>query len=151
MTEIFNNIQTQVPYTAPVTAPAAETTVKNALPAASVAEKQAPDTVEISNKKEKKGIIAGTKNMIANFKKFFATTGAYINGTVKGITSGAVAGSLIYTAGSIVKHFSKKNIPTKAFAAIGAGVALAANLWNASLNATESKSEIDHRYIGHKN
>ena len=43
-----------------------------------------------------------------------------------------------------------KKIPNKALAVIVAGIALAANIWTASLNATEKSSNIDHRWTGHK-
>ena len=43
-----------------------------------------------------------------------------------------------------------RKIPNKALAVIVAGIALAANIWTASLNATEKSSNIDHRWTGHK-
>ena len=118
------------------------------------------DSVEIAskkeNKKEKKGLIAGTKEFIANIKKFFVTSGIYIKGTAKGIGIGAVAGTAVYGASEIFNLVTKKAVLGKknvlgiALGAVTALGALAGNLWTASLDATEKQSEIDHRYIGHK-
>lgn len=158
MSEIFSNIQ-KVPYTSPVNSQPlepAKVQVNEAVPATTVAQE---DKVEISNKKpEKKGLIKTVKGGIANIKKFFASTGAYIQGTVKGIGQGAVAGSLVFTGGSIVNAIKAKKagaeafkkIPNKALAVVVGGVALAANIWTASLNATEKNSQIEHRWTGHK-
>lgn len=158
MSEIFNSLQ-KVPYTAPVNSQPlepAKVQVQQAIPATNVVQE---DKVEISNNKtQKKGLIKTVKGGIASIKKFFATTGAYIQGTAKGIGQGAVAGSLIYTGGSIVNAVKAKKagaetfkkVPNKALAFVAAGVALAANLWTASLNATEKSSAIDHRWTGHK-
>lgn len=158
MSEVFSSIK-NVPYTSPVNSQPlepAKVQVQQAVPATNVAQE---DKVEISNKKpEKKGLIKTVKGGIANIKKFFASTGAYIQGTAKGIGQGAVAGSLVFTGGSIVNAIKAKKagtetfkkIPNKALAVVVAGVALAANLWTASLNATERSSEIDHRWTGHK-
>lgn len=172
MSDIFNSMQ--IPYstttqkTETPAAAAPTVTVKEAIPASNVQEQQ-PDTVEISSKKtEKKGPIKSLKGFIANIKKFFATTGEYVKGTVKGIASGAVAGSLVYTAGAAINGVKQgtanraakkagqevaatvKKIPNKALAVVVGGVALAASLWNASLNATEKNSNIDHRWTGHQ-
>ncbi len=143
-------------------------TVKEAISASNVKEQQA-DSVQISTQnEEKKGPIKSIKGFIANIKKFFATTGEYLKGTVKGITSGVVAGSVVYTAGSVA-NFAKqraansaakkageeaakvvKKIPNKALAVVVGAIALGANLWTASLNATEAGSKIDHRWTGHQ-
>lgn len=173
MSDIFSNMQ--IPYSVPTQAKETTTTqttqpivVKEAIPSSKVQEQQA-DSVEISSQnKEKKGPIKSIKGFIANIKKFFATTGEYAKGTAKGITSGVVAGSVVYTAGSVI-NFAKqkaansaakkageetakvvKKIPNKALAVIIGGIALAANIWTASLNATEKSSNIDHRWTGHK-
>lgn len=162
MSNIFGDMQ--IPYTAaPVVAPAAETqkiAVKDALPASNVKIEQPADSVEISTKPAKKGPIKSLKTGIANFKKFFATTGEYIKGTAKGITKGVVAGSVVFTSGSIINHFKGKSaekagqafkkLPNKALAIVAGGLALAGSLWTASLNATEKNSEIEHRWTGHK-
>ena len=154
---VFNDIHAQVPYTAPVRPPVAQTTVQSAIPANTA---NNADSVEISNKKaskkEKKGIIKGTKEFIANVKKFFTTTGIYIKGTAKGVGVGAVAGTAVYGATEILNWITHKNVHGKknvlgiVLGAVTALGALAGNLWTASLDATEKKSEIDHRYIGHK-
>ncbi len=173
MSDIFANMPSS--YTIPTqtkevtTAKTAQPiTVKDAIPASNV-QTQKADSVEISSQKnEKKGPIKSIKGFIANIKKFFATTGEYLKGTVKGITSGIVAGSVVYTAGSVV-NFAKqraansaakkageeavkvvKKIPNKALAVVVGAIALGANLWTASLNATEAGSKIDHRWTGHQ-
>lgn len=175
MPDIFSNMP--IPYSTPTQTQVANTTanntnqpvvVKDAIPSSNVKEQQT-DSVQISSKKaEKKGPIKSIKGFIANIKKFFATTTEYAKGTVKGLTSGVVAGSVVYTAGSVI-NFAKqkaansaakkageetvkvvKKIPNKALAVIVAGIALAANIWTASLNATEKSSNIDHRWTGHK-
>ena len=172
MSDIFTNMQ--IPYSAPTqakeAAPVQTTqpiTVKDAIPTTKVKEQQT-DSVEISSQEnKKKGPIKSLKEFIANIKKFFATTGEYAKGTAKGITSGVVAGSVVYTAGSVI-NFAKqkaansaakkageetakvvKKIPNKALAVVVGGIALAANIWTASLNATEKGSNIDHRWTGH--
>ncbi len=142
--------------------PSAQIKVKDAIEAANVKSQTNSDNVELSskeNEKEKKGPIKTVKSFIASIKKFFASAGAYINGTFKGITSGAVAGSVIYTLGSIINGIKAKSaaktgadfkkLPNKAAAIAAAAIALAANIWNASLNATEKQSEIEHRWTGH--
>lgn len=157
MTSVFNDFNTQVPLTAPVKPTVAQTTVKDALPATNV---EANDSVEIKSKKtakkEKKGLIAGTKSFIASVKKFFASVGIYAKGTAKGIGTGAVVGSAIFGATEILNFVTKKaahgkqNVLGIALGSLAAIGALASNLWTASLDATEKKSEIEHRYIGHK-
>lgn len=156
MSDVFNAIQT-IPNTVSTVQKIEQpkVTVQDSIPAANVA---SHDKVEISSgTKEKKGFIASVKGGISGMKKFFASTGAYIKGTAKGIGQGAVVGSLIYTGGSIVNAIKGKKanaadfkkLPNRALAIVGAGLALAANLWTASLNATEAKSNIDHRWKGH--
>lgn len=144
-------------------------TVKDAMPAAKV-NSQSADTVEISTeqKPKKKGPIKRLKGFIANVKKFFATAGEYTKGFFKGLVQGATAGAIVYTAGDII-NYAKANaakkvvaeagaettkkvvrkIPNKALAVVALVGAIAINLWNASLNATEKKSEIEHRWTGH--
>lgn len=133
-------------------------TIEQAISAKSVSN---PDTFEnTTTKKTKKGPIKALKGFIADVKKFFSTTGTYIGGTAKGIGQGAVAGSLVYTIGSIINHTrgkaalkagkDVKNIPNKFLALAVAGVTIAGNIWNASLDATQKQSEIDHRWTGHQ-
>ena len=107
MTDLFSTIQ-QVPYTAPAQAPAQTSVqVKEA-----VSTQQVPveDKVEISTKqKEKKGLIKAVKGFIAGVKKFFASTGEYAKGTAKGLVSGAMLGSFVYTVGDIANKVKKKS------------------------------------------
>lgn len=207
MSSIFNDIQ-KIPYTAPVNSQPlepAKVQVQEAIPASTVSKS---DKVEFSTQKpEKKSIIKTVKGGIANIKKFFASTGAYVKGAAKGVEQGIIAGSVVYTGGSVInsinakkagfKHvympinqpiadvatksggkiktalsnFIKKfgskakeagaevatqtatefkKVPNKALAFVAAGIAIGVNLWNASLNATEKNSEIEHRWTGHK-
>lgn len=125
------------------------------------------DSTETSAPKEKKGPIKTLKEFISNVKKFFATSGEYAKGTVKGLSSGAVAGSLVFTGGSIynavkqklsttvlengdkvVKEFKK--FPNKVLGIGVAVIALGYNIWKASLNASQKNAEIEHRYTGHE-
>ena len=156
-TKVAPQAQTSVPVQTPQSV-----SVKEAIPASTVAN----DTVEISNKKEKKGLIKSVKGFIANVKKFFAAAGEYTKGTVKGIATGAIAGSVVYTGGTAFNAIRQgladrsaqkageevakvvKKFPSKVAAGIIAVGALAANLWTASLNATEKQSEIDMRWTG---
>lgn len=160
MSEIFNNMN--IPYTAaPKVAEQVNSqpvSVKEAVAASKVGEQNA-DTVEISGK-NKQNPVKAVKGFIAKIKKFFATTGEYVSGTAKGLAAAVVSGSVVYTAGSIVnaakaKSAAKagtvaKKIPNKVLAAVVGGIALAGSIWNASLNASEKNSNIDHRWTGHQ-
>ena len=131
------------------------------------------DTVELSsnNKQTRKGPIKAVKGFIAGVKKFFSTVGEYTKGLFKGIAGGFVAGSVVYAGGSAVNGIRQfladragkkvaqeageefiqkavKKFPAKVAAGIVAAGALAASLWNASLNATQKQSEIDMRWTG---
>lgn len=162
MSNIFSDMP---PVVAPArtvvaSAPVASTTVQSAIPAAAT-NAPATDTVEIQKTETKKqGPIKKLKTFIANIKKAFASAGEYIKGGAKGIASGAVAGSLVYTGGAIINGLKDKaalkagqeagkKIPNKFLAGAVALVALGVNIWNASLNATEKRSQIDHRWTGH--
>ena len=159
MTNIFSAIENQ--YTAPiVTKPNVSVSMEDALAASKV--KNEPDTFETrkTDNKKKKGPIKTLKGIISSYKKWFATAGSYISGTFKGLKDGVIGGSIIYTAGSAINFIRQysaqkagkeiKNIPNK-FIAIAVGVAaLAVNLWNASLEASDKRSEIEHMYEGHK-
>lgn len=172
---VFNDMKIQQAVTTkPVEQ--ASTDVKSIPVATQAIEKSIPavpqvDTLEVTTQpKEKKGPVKAVKGFIANVKKFFATTGAYIAGTFKGITSGAIAGSVVFTGATLVntvkqKKYDKlvkiatekqtdlpkklKKLPAKPLAILAGAVALGAGLWNASLNATEKQSEIEHRWTGH--
>lgn len=137
--------------------------VQEAIPAASVNNKPQTDSVELqSAPKKKRGPIRVLKDTIAGIKKAFASFKEYAKGTVKGITTGFAAGSMVFTAGSIFNALKAKSaqkaglevvkkFPNKLVAGVVAAGALAVNLWTASLNATEAKSDIDHRWKGHNN
>ncbi len=158
MTNVFNSIENQ--YTAPIlTKPSVSVSMEDALAASNV--KAKPDTFEkVSDKTKKKGPIKTLKGIISSVKKWFTTAGSYISGTFKGLKDGVIGGSIIYTAGSVINYIRQnsakkagkeiKNIPNK-FIAIGVGAAaLAVNLWNASLEASDKRSDIEHKYEGHK-
>ena len=168
MTSIFSDFSTPTIKEAPKAPVGVQNntpqsiSVKDAIPASTVAS----DTVELSNKKEKKGVIKSVKGFIAGIKKFFAAVGEYTKGTVKGIATGAVAGSIVYTGGTAFNAIRQgladraankageqaakivKKFPSKVAAGVVAVGALAANLWTASLNATQKQSEIDMRWTG---
>ncbi|MCD7779079.1 MAG: hypothetical protein LUH05_00190 [Candidatus Gastranaerophilales bacterium] len=166
--DIFNNMQIQyTPNQKQSSSSVKEAeknpsvTVKESIAAAPASSKNTAetDTVEISsNDKQKNGPVKKVKGFIANIKKFFASAGEYTKGAVKGIGSGAVAGSLIYTGGAIINHVKAKSaekagtvakkLPNKFLAVAAAGIAIAGSLWNASLNATERSSNIDLRWQG---
>ncbi len=159
--------------TSELTAAKSQITVKDALPASKVNNGPETDVLQSSSENgsdKKGGPVKSVKGFIANVKKFFISTGEYTKGAFKGIGAGAVAGSIVYTGGSILNHFKSKGyqkaakaaeeagteftkkfrkFPNKALAVIAAGAAVAINIWNASLNATEKQSGVDHRYIGH--
>ncbi len=114
-----------------------------------------PDTFEPSRQqehKEKKGPIKTIKTFIANVQKCAVSTTEYAKGLSKGVFTGGIAASLIYTGGQVVKHFKPNSkIPSKPLAIVAAAGAVLVNLWTASLNATQRRSDVDHRWIGHKN
>ncbi|MCD7879569.1 MAG: hypothetical protein LUG16_06535 [Candidatus Gastranaerophilales bacterium] len=159
MPEIFNDfkpVNSQPIAQSSVKPKQAEVNVGDAVRANNANKAQNSDVAEFStNKKTKKGPIKTLKNFIANVKKLSATSVEYTKGVVKGVTTGAVAGSLVYTAGSVINAVrersseASKKIPNKALAIAVGVVALGVNIWNASLNATERNSNIEHRYIGH--
>ena len=148
MTNIFNNMQ--VPFTAPAKVAAPEAVkVQDAVAASNVS---GTDKVELSSQpKQRKGPIRAVKDFIGGIKKFFASAGEYVKGTVKGIATGAALGSVIYTIGDIANKAKKKTGKAHmVLAGVAAVGSIAANLWNASLNASEKSSNIDHRYSGHQ-
>jgi len=154
MTSIFSDMPSVQNYQVPVSkVPNASSgmKVKESIPAASSTNS---DSVEISSKepKKKKGLIKSIKTFIANIKKACATVSEYTKGFVKGAGAGVLFGSVIYTGGEVLKHFKPEaKVHNKALAAAAAVVSVAVGLWNASLNATERSSAIDHRWTGHNN
>lgn len=130
--------------------------VKESLPAVKVETPSKSDTVEISTKKEekktKRGPIKALKNTIANIKKYFASVKAYTKGFFKGIFKGGIAASVAYTGISIFNKIKKKPENSKLGFIVGGVImagSLIASIWNASLDLSEKKSEIDHRWTGH--
>ena len=127
--------------------------VKDAIASAKV-NNQNGDTHQISKKVKKEGPIKRLKRGIANVKKFFATVGEYAKGLGKGVFYGTVAGGSVYGAGALANVIKKhsnadaKLIKNKNWAIATAACVLVANLWKASLNATDVRSNIHDRYIG---
>ncbi len=167
MSDVFNNIQIpnynkSQPSNMQNSVQNEKLKVSDSLSASNVKNNTA-DTVEISSENQTKsqGPIHKLKSFIGNIKKFFSTTGEYVKGTAKGISTGIVAGSVVYTGGSIINGIkgkmaaksgeTAKKIPNKALAVTVGVLSLAANIWTASLNATEKQSAIDHRWTGHNN
>lgn len=117
---------------------------------------------EIQLDKKSTGPIQGTKNIIAGLQKAWVTVSEYTKGTVSGAVGGAALGLATFGAfwgRNLVKAGIKiKNItpskPKKAGLVVSSGVALATlgyNLFKASLNVSERKAAIDHRYnTGHR-
>lgn len=177
MTDVFNNMppvgaQQYRPNTV-VQDVQASASVKDAIAASGFSGDIPSDSVQISGGKAKKrGPIKSLKHFIANIKKFFASAGEYIKGTTKGLVSGAAAGAIVYTAGDLInasrgKAAAKaaqaaaeagtepivkavKKIPNKFLAGVVLVGAVAINLWKSSLNATEKRSDIEHRWTGHE-
>jgi len=107
------------------------------------------DTLEkAEDRQEKKTAVSKVSSFFGNVKKAFATAGEYTKGFFKGIAGGAIAGSLIYTATTILKAIKKKatNKAGKALAVIAAVGTFAYNMYKAYLNSNEAKANIDHRY-----
>ena len=156
---IFNDISQSTKAAQSYTS--APTTVKvsdvmPSIPAASTMDTDKVDLTSAQKPKEKRGPIKAIKGFIANVKKSVATFNEYTKGVFKGLKNGAILGSLIYTAGAIINHFrtkaieGAKKLPNRALAVVGAIAAVAANIWIASLNASDKRSDIDHRWTGHE-
>ena len=177
MSEVFNSIQPKVSFTAPPVTPAnqTQTTVGEAIAAA-----PAQDTVQISKPKaEKKGFVKSVNEAIGNFKKFVASAETYTIAGFKGFFKGAVVGSMAFAGGMLINEARKlpsklamkgKEVSPEIIKAstekitklgknnkfIGAAAALigvgtfAGTLWKATLDVNEKKSNIEHRYEGHK-
>ena len=156
---IFNDItqtkQTASSYSS-VQKPIKVTDVVPSIPAASAVEEDSVNLSTDKQTKQKKGPIKAFKSFIAVIAKFFASFGQYFKGFFKGIKDAAIIGSLVYTAGSVINHFKSKaaegakKLPNKALAIVTAVAAMGINLWNASLNASEKRSDVEHRWTGHQ-
>lgn len=122
---------------------------------------QAQDEVVTQEPKKKKSIIRKFKDGFSSVKKFFIGVGEYAKGAAKGIFYGGIAagGVLGYNAikgaTKIIKDAKAgevvdkaKVLSTKGKVAAGAlGLAvLGYNLFKASLNASEKKADVDHRW-----
>ncbi|MBQ3640363.1 hypothetical protein II906_00280 [bacterium] len=165
---IRNHVYTADPTTG---TPASTPSVSAPLPAASAAPQA--DSVDLKSKPKKKGLVNNVNQFISNCKKFFAGVAEYTKGTVKGIVSGAIAGTSIYGAANLAhkaKQFvdirklgkgaeeaavnaikDKKLSKAAPAIAVVAGIAtLGLNLWKSKLNLNETRSDIEHRYEGHK-
>lgn len=159
MTNVFSNMTqfTDISKsTAAQTQSAPFVSVKDSLPAVKVDAQSNSDTVEISTKKEekktKRGPIKTLKNIIANIKKSLASIKAYTKGFFKGIFKGGIAASVAYTGISIFNRIKKQPENSKLGLIVGGVImagSLIASIWNASLDLSEKKSEIDHRWTGH--
>lgn len=138
----------QTPIANQATKPNEELTVEKAMAAKNVGDTYETSVAQAQKPKGLKGIIVG-------FKNFFVGVGEYTKGTLGGIAKGIAAGSIVYTGGSIINHFKAKagegakKVPNKALAVLVGGVSLAINLWKASLNVNEKRSENYHRWVGH--
>ena len=119
------------------------TDVMPSIPAAGTMDTDKVDLTSAKKTKEKKGV---------------ATFNEYSKGFFKGIKNGAIFASLIYTGGSVINKIAaitkKKNpaISNKAIvitAAVSAIASLGVSLWKSSLNASEKRSDIEHRWTGH--
>lgn len=123
---------------------------------------QAQDEVVTQEPKKKKSFIRKFKDGFASVKKFFIGVGEYAKGTVKGLFYGGIAAGgvvgvdAIMGATKIIKsakagevvNKAAKVLSTKGKVAAGAiGLAvLGYQLFKASLNATEKKADVDHRW-----
>lgn len=109
------------------------------------------DTLEKSDtepQKEKKSFVSKFSSFIGSVKKFFASAGEYTKGFFKGIASGAVVGSIIYTGSSVIKAIKKqpKSKATAALSIVAAAGAFVYNMYKAYLNSNDATAKIDHRY-----
>ncbi len=123
---------------------------------------QAQDEVVTQEPKKKKGFIRKFKDGMSSFKKSCVVADEYAKGTFKGlffggIAAGAVLGAdAIKGASKIIKDTKAGEIAEKAVkvlstkgkvvaGALGLAV-LGYNLFKASLNASEKKANVDHRW-----
>lgn len=123
---------------------------------------QSQDEVVTQEPKKKKSLIRKFKDGYASFKKGLITAGEYAKGTVKGLFFGGIAAGGIVGADAIMGSAkiiksakagetidkAVKVLSTKGKVAAGVvGLAvLGYNLFQASLNASEKKADVDHRW-----
>ena len=156
-----------------------QTTVAEAIATSQVAPANDTVQVSSTAKPERKGLVKTVNQAISNFKKFFASAEAYTVAGAKGVGKGVIAGSLFLAGGLLVNEARKlpaiiakkgRDVAQEVIANsdakiaklaknnkfIGVGAALcgiatfATTLWKASLDLNEKKSDIEHRYEGHK-
>lgn len=122
--------------------------------------------VQPEQKPEKKGIIRRFKDFVGGVKKFFIGVGEYTKGTVKGLFYGAIGAAGVLAADALrngakaiksvraqeaVESFKYLSTPGKIVAgAVGLAV-LGYQLFKSSLNVSERKSDVDHRWGGGHN
>jgi hypothetical protein len=120
----------------------------------------------ITQEPKKKSIIRKFKDGFSSIKKFFIGIGEYTKGAVKGLLYGGIAASSIIgidavkgatriikdaKAGNLISNGAKeavKVLSTKGkivAGTVGLGV-MAYQLFQASLNASEKKAGVDHRW-----
>ena len=138
----------------------ADLKVKNELGAKNIEDKC--DSVEITkcNHQQPKRTISST---IGDIKRGWVTLTQMSKGAAKGIGTGVVAGSLVYTGysgfnaikstiGKIAKKPMKTGKPVVGaiMGAVAFAVSLGYNLWTAKLNTNVMTAQIDHKYnTGH--
>lgn len=160
MTEkVFQNLPPMTPALYSPT-PSGGLKVKNELSGTSV--KEEGDSVHIStcNHQKPKRTISST---IGDIKRGWVTLTQMSKGAVRGVSTGVISGSIIYTGYSAL-NLIKSNIAkiTKKPAklgkpVVGAAMGIAAfvvslgyNLWTARLNTNIMTAQIDHKYnTGH--
>ncbi|MBQ9245529.1 hypothetical protein IJ182_04600 [bacterium] len=135
-------------------------TVKEAIAASSVQQPK-QDTFQSVKPRKKEGPIKKLKRAIANFKKGCATVAEYAKGIARGVVLGAVGFCATFGGGEAInaiktfaaKHSKSDVVPKLIKHHKGVGIVvgaaiLAANIWKASLKATDARSDIHDRYIG---
>ena len=120
------------------------------------------DEVVVQEPEKKKSFVRKFKDGVAAVKKFFIGVGEYTKGTVKGLFFGGIAAGgvigvdAIRGASKIIKDAKAGDIAGKAVkvlstkgkviaGAVGLAV-LGYNLFKASLNASEKRANVDHRW-----
>ena len=161
---------TKPKQTAPIQAKPAEAVVEADKVEVSKPAEKAPEQINDADPKKKKtSLVQRFKNFVAGVKKFFIASWEYTKGTAKGIFYGATAAlgilgvdgvinavknakadKLVETATDVApkaiekaKRFSTKG---KVFAGIAAVATLGYQLFKSSLNVSEKKAAVDHRW-----
>ncbi len=159
-TNLFDKIQgANTPKYSEITAPVVPPQTE---PAAPTVPATTVDSVEITKTEEKpkKGIIGKFKDFIRTIKKFNATIGGYTKATFVGAKDAVLAGSALFTIGSVINHFKTKaatkageealkklrKLPSKTLGIIGAIAAVGISFWKASLEVNKDRAEIDHSW-----